>query len=217
MEEGTTLQMVMELLEGSVGEVIDAAHTCGSYLTVNEQLSIAMDVTSAIAYLHQIRPKPYVHGDIRPSNILVTRDMKVKVGDLGAAHIIESSLSAGPLSVQYLAPERMPRADGTAASSALPSDVYSLGVALIEIFTGVSPIPEDRKTQLAALTNRRELLLLCSRTIGEIPGNRPSAQACFDTLRNASGNIPAFSVKRLVRGVFEGNRHKVELLDFDFS
>ncbi|XP_065832544.1 uncharacterized protein [Oscarella lobularis] len=169
MAEGIPLQMVMELLEGSVSEVIDAAHTTGSYLTIYEQLSIAIDMTSGISYLHQIRPRPYVHGDVRPSNILVTRDMKVKVGDLGTAHLIESSLSAGPVSQQYLAPERSPRSDGTAAASSLPSDVYSVGVSLIEIFTGVGPIPEVRQTQLDALANRPNLLMLCSRLIDDDP------------------------------------------------
>ena len=182
MAERVPFQMIMELLEGSVGEVITAAHASESYLTIYEQLSIAMDMTSGIAYLHQNRPRPYIHGDIRPSNVLVTKDMKVKVGDLGAAHLIESSLSAGPLSPPYLAPERAPRTDGTAASSTLSSDVYSVGVSLIEIFTGEGPVPEVRHTQLASLANRPNLLMLCSRLIDCNPANRPLAQIM---LRNA--------------------------------
>ena len=216
MAEGIPLQLVAELLEGSVGEVITAAHACRSYLTIYEQLSIAIDMTSGIAYLHQIRPRPYVHGDIRPSNILVTRDMKVKVGDLGAAHLIESSLSAGPLSPPYLAPERAPRPDGTAASSTLSSDVYSVGVSLIEIFTGVGPVLEMRQTQLDALANRPNLMGLCSRLIDEDPANRMSAQICFETLKtefieneSCMSALGIFVAKRLVRGVFERETHKV--------
>ena len=218
MAEGIPLQMVMELLEGSVSEVIDAAHTTGSYLTIYEQLSIAIDMTSGISYLHQIRPRPYVHGDVRPSNILVTRDMKVKVGDLGTAHLIESSLSAGPVSQQYLAPERSPRSDGTAASSSLPSDVYSVGVSLIEIFTGVGPIPEVRQTQLDALANRPNLLMLCSRLIDDDPNNRPSAQECFDALKSEFSDsqsrlsaLGLFPTLRLVKGVFGRDSHEVVL------
>ena len=218
MAEGIPLQMIMELLEGSVSEVIDAAHTTGSYLTIYEQLSIAIDMTSGISYLHQIRPRPYVHGDVRPSNILVTRDMKVKVGDLGTAHLIESSLSAGPVSPQYLAPERSPRSDNTAASSSLPSDVYSVGVSLIEIFTGVGPIPEVRQTQLDALANRPNLLMLCSRLIHDDPNNRPSAQECFDALKSEFSATQShfsahglFPTLRLVKGVFGRDSHKVVL------
>ena len=220
MREDVPFQMVMELLEGSVSEVMNAAHTTSStslyssYLTFYEQLSIALDVTSAIAYLHQTHPKPYVHGDIRPSNVLVTRDMKAKVGDLGATHVIESSLSVGPLSPDYLASERKPR-DGTAISNTLPSDVYSLGVSLIEIFTGARPIPEERQTQLGALANRPKLFLLCSRMIDDEADNRPSSQHCFDTLRGEIECVLStqgyFTVKRLVKGLFEGNAHRVVL------
>ena len=216
MAEGVPLQMVMELLEGSVGEVITAAHASGPYLTIYEQLSIALDMTSGIGYLHQIRPRPYVHGDIRPSNCLVTRDMKVKVGDLGAAHLIESSLSAGPLSPPYLAPERAPRTDGTAASSTLSSDVYSVGVSLIEIFTGAGPIPEVRQTQLDVLNNRPNLFMLCSRLIDCDPANRPFAQSCFETLSTEFNEIKSrmaaldiIASSRMVKGVFERDNHKI--------
>ena len=221
MKEDVPFQMVIELLEGSVSEVMDAAQTTlsatvgSSYLTFYEQLSIAMDVTSATAYLHQTRPKPYVHGDIRPSNVLVTRDMRAKVGDLGAAHIIESSLSVGPLSLDYVSPERMPRADGTTTPNSLFSDVYSLGVALIEIFTGARPISKERQTQLLALETRRSLFLLCSEMIDQDPANRPSSQNCFERLVTESERVSAipgfFTGKRFVKDLFEGGDHKVLL------
>ncbi|XP_065840577.1 uncharacterized protein [Oscarella lobularis] len=224
MTEGAPLQIVMELLEGSVSEVIDAAHASRSYLTIYEQLSIAMDMTSGIAYLHQIRPRPYVHGDIRPSNVLVTRDMKVKIGDLGAAHIIESSLSAGPMSPPYLAPERAPLSGGTATSSTLSSDVYSMGVSLLEIFTGVGPIPEERHTQLGLLANRSNLFVLCSRLISRDPAKRLSAQTCFETLKIYFGQhekhlseLELVTAKRLVNGVFEKDTHKVILLNISLN
>ena len=222
--EGAPLQIVMELLEGSVSEVIDAAHASRSYLSIYEQLSIAMDMTSGIAYLHQIRPRSYVHGDIRPSNVLVTRDMKVKIGDLGAAHIIESSLSAGPMSPPYLAPERAPLSGGTATSSTLSSDVYSMGVSLLEIFTGVGPIPEERHTQLGLLADRSNLFVLCSRLISRDPAKRLSAQTCFETLKIYFGQHEKrlserelVTAKRLVNGVFEKDNHKVILLNISLN
>ena len=212
MTEGAPLQIVMDLLEGSVGEVIDAAHASGTYLTIYEQLSIAMDMASGISYLHQFRPRSYVHGDIRPSNVLVTRDMKVKIGDLGATHIIASSLSAGPMSPSYLAPER------SSTSSTLASDVYSLGVSFVEIFTGVGPIPEERQTQLASLADRSHLFMLCSRLICLEPANRMSAQKCFEALKTTFAEherqLPTkgiIAAKRLVQGMFDDDEHKVTL------
>ena len=221
MTEGAPLQIVMELLEGSVSEVIDAAHASGSYLSIYEQLSIVMDMASGISYLHQIRPFPYVHSDIRPSNALVTRDMKIKIGDLGAAHIIESSLSAGPMSPPYLAPERAPQSGGTSTSSTLSSDVYSMGVSFIEVFTGEGPIPEQRRTQLGRLANRSDLFVLCCRLIDRDPASRLSAQKCFETLNmyfsqheNCLSEGETFTAKRLVKGVVEKDTHRVILLKF---
>ena len=213
MAEGFPLEMIMELLEGSV---ITAAHASGSYLTIYEQLCIAMGLSSGIAYLHLSRPSPYIHGDIRPSNILVAKDLKVKVGDLGAARLIQSSLSAGPLSPPYLAPERSPRSNGSAAKSTLSSDVYSVGVSAIELFTGEGPVPEARQTQLESLSHRPSILMLCYRLIAVEPANRPSAQSCFDSLQtefkdyqSRLANLGIVASSRMVKGVFEGDSHKV--------
>eukprot|EP00118_Oscarella_pearsei_P009825 m.57463 g.57463 ORF g.57463 m.57463 type:complete len:146 (+) comp34738_c0_seq1:2-439(+) len=141
--------------------------------------------------------------------------MKVKVGDLGAAHLLESSLSSGPLSRQYLSPERMPREDGTAARSTLKSDVYSLGVTLMEIFTGIAPIVEERMSQLGELNSRRRMYQMCYGMINADLANRASAQGCLTTLaeeRNGCREYGAFPIKRLVTGKFEGNVHKLSLI-----
>ncbi|XP_065835603.1 uncharacterized protein [Oscarella lobularis] len=225
MQEEIPFQIVSELLEGSMSEVIDAAHAAGRkggvlpYLSSYEQLSTVVQMTSAIAYLHDLKPRPYVHGDIRSTNMLVTRDMKVKVADLGAAHLVESSKSAGPLSPQYLAPERNPPTSGR---SSLHSDVYSLGVTLIEVFTGVGPISEERISQLSRIRNRRHLYKICSRMIlGESEIEyRPRSAECLDVLRKEMEEIVengSLAVKRMVKGSFGGegvNRHhKVSLSD----
>ena len=218
MEDGIPFQIVSELLEGSVSEVIDAAHSSPCYLSHYEQISIVVQMTSAIAYLHGLQPRPYVHADIRPTNVLLTRDMKVKVADLGAAHLVESSKSAGPLSRQYLAPERM---SPTSARSSLPSDVYSLGVSLIEIFTGVDAIPEERNSQLSQISNRRRLHRICFRMISdeERIRERPTSANCLAVLIREMEEVienGSSAMKRLVKGEFEGEgdrRHKVVLSD----
>ena len=222
MRPGLPFQIVCELLEGSVSEVINAVHSSGSYLSNYEKLSIAVEMTSAITYLHELHPRPYVHGDIRPTNVLVTRDMRVKVADLGAAHLLDSSKSAGPLSPNYLAPERMAPTSGR---SSLPSDVYSLGVSLIELFTGLAPIPDERMGQLSELVNRAQLHGICSRMIageGRIE-RRPASGECLTALTREIDEIVRLGyqpMKRLVKGKFEGEgenrRHKVSLSDGRF-
>ena len=137
---------------------------------------------------------------------------------LGSAHIIESSLSAGLMSPPYVAPER------SSTSSTLASDVYSFGVSLIEIFTGVGPIPEERQTRLALLAPRSHLFMLCSRLIRQKPADRMSAQKCFETLKATvaenHSKLPSREIvaaKRLVQGMFEGTMHKVSLIDVSFT
>ena len=209
MRPGLPFQIISELLEGSISEVMDAAHSSGSYLSNYEQLSIAVETTSAITYLHKLHPRPYVHGDIRPTNVLVTRDMRVKVADLGSAHLLDSSLSTGPMSPQYVAPERL---QPMPAHSSLSTDVYSLGVSLIEIFTGLAPIPDERNGQLSRLleVNRVQLHKICVRMIGGQDG-RPQSSECLDALTGEIAELLSLGtppMKRLVKGTFDGEREK---------
>ena len=207
MRPGLPFQIVSELLEGSVSEVMDAAHSSGSYLSTYEQLSIAVEMTSAITYLHELPPRPYVHGDIRPTNVLVTRDMRVKVADLGSAHLLDSSLSSGPVSAPYVAPERLPP---TTTRSSLHTDVYSLGVSVIEIFTGLAPIPDERMGQLSRLVHRTQLHGICARMIARVE-RRPASGECLLLLGKEIAELLSLGVppvKRLVKGTFEGEGQK---------
>ena len=218
MSRGVPFQIVSELLEGSVSELMDAAHS-SLYLSTYEQLSISLDMTSALAYMHGLSPRPYIHGDIRPTNVLVTREMKAKLADLGAAHLVDSSKSAGPLSPSYLPPERLPP---TSARSSLRGDVYSLGVSLIEIFTGLAPVQEERSRQLSRLMSRARIHEMCSNMIAGLPRveDRPTSVECLTILGNErddcirGGSRP---MRRLVKGEFRGEgpnrRHNVVLLD----
>ena len=159
MLDGTPIQIVMELLQGSLSDLMKAARAskCFSkYLSFREQLDIAADTTAAIMYMHHLRPQPIVHCDIRATNVMITCDMVAKVGDLGASHIINSSTSLGALSYEYCAPEKMPRSDGSSAHSTRESGIYSLGVMLTELFTGLSPDPSERQTKY-----RRFKILIC--------------------------------------------------------
>ncbi len=114
-------------------------------LPVEQALNITRQIAEALNHAHQ---RNIIHRDIKPHNILVTPDGRIKVTDFGIAR----AMSAGSLtqagevigSVQYLSPEQ---AKGEAVGP--QSDLYSLGCVLYELLTGVVPFRGDTPISIA--------------------------------------------------------------------
>ncbi|XP_058110899.1 probable LRR receptor-like serine/threonine-protein kinase At3g47570 [Magnolia sinica] len=104
-------------------------------LTFIQRLNIALDVASALDYLHHHCQTPIVHRDLKPSKILLDDDMIAHVGDFGLARFfseVAQTISLGVKgSIGYIAPEY---AMGGKAST--QGDVYSYGILLLEMITG---------------------------------------------------------------------------------
>ena len=163
-------QLLMEIMEGSLSAVIMAASA--DYLTMREQVDIMQDCAAGINYMHSLTP-PLLHGDIRSENVLVTPNMTAKLGDLGAAHIQNASQSAGPLSINYLAPERHPDpVSGTAIHNTPAADMFSFGILNIEIITGSVPGLKERSKAVRGIGHDR-LRAMCQQMIEERPHTRP--------------------------------------------
>ena len=145
----TPLRIVTELLEGSLSDVIRASVRCEQPLSLREQIDLASGMTAGISYLHQLGPDGILHGDIRSTNVVVTSVMEAKICDLGAARFAQVSLSAGPLSPEYLAPERSPE-KGHGVRNTKMADVYCLGVTLIELMIGQHPVVSRRVADVSS-------------------------------------------------------------------
>jgi serine/threonine-protein kinase len=155
--------IVMEMVEG---------HTLREYLNEQGRLSIRdgvkflLPVLSALAAAHKLG---IVHRDMKPENILVSREGRIKIADfglakgtlLGATMTAESSVILG--SVSYLSPEQVQR--GVADSR---SDVYAMGITAFEIFTGNKPFDGDAPIQIAYM-HVNERVPRVSSIVSDIP------------------------------------------------
>jgi len=156
--------LVMELVEG---------HTLREYL--NEQGALSVDagikfllpVLSALAAAHKMG---IVHRDIKPDNILISKEGRIKIADFGLAKgpllgttmTAESSIVLG--SVSYLSPEQVQRGIADARS-----DVYSAGITAFEIFTGEKPFAGDEPIQIAYMHVNDRVPLMSTKRDGIPP------------------------------------------------
>jgi beta-lactam-binding protein with PASTA domain/tRNA A-37 threonylcarbamoyl transferase component Bud32 len=139
--EGTYF-IVMEYVKG---ESLREKLTNNGPLDSDEIAEYATDAASALAYAHQ---HGVVHRDVKPGNILITEQGKVKVTDFGIARAgtSESLTQTGSVmgTATYFSPEQ---AQGYAVDGR--SDIYSLGVVMYELATGAAPFTADTPIAVA--------------------------------------------------------------------
>lgn len=190
--------LTMELIDGPDLH----ARLRGRPLAVGDVAHIGADIASALEYVHG---RGIIHRDIKPANVLLAEapegsPMRPKLTDFGIARIIEGTrlTATGTMvgTAAYLSPEQ---ATGSALGPA--SDIYSLGLVLLECLTGTLEYPGTsvesavarlhRPPRVPATLGERWVDLLVAMTATR-PSERPSAREVEQALRRAiSSGVPA--------------------------
>ncbi|KAJ4911934.1 Protein kinase protein with adenine nucleotide alpha hydrolases-like domain [Raphanus sativus] len=113
-------------------------------LSWRKRFQIAAEICTALSFLHQAKPEPLVHRDLKPANILLDRNYVSKISDVGLARLVPASvadtvtqyhMTSAAGTFCYIDPEYQQTGKLTTKS-----DVYSLGIMLLQIITAKSPM-----------------------------------------------------------------------------
>jgi serine/threonine-protein kinase len=208
-EEDGSAYLVMELVPGEpLSAVLEREHT----LSIDRVLDIVAQTATALQAAHSAG---LVHRDIKPGNLLITPEGRVKITDFGIARIADQVplTATGQVmgTVQYLSPEQ---ASGHAASPS--TDIYSLGIVAYEALAGKRPFSGESQVAIAmAQINDappplpdtiaepvRNLIMSC---IAKKPADRPDSAAnlarAAQALRRGDVQAAADAVPAVLSGI----------------
>ncbi|KAL5726698.1 non-specific serine/threonine protein kinase [Ranunculus cassubicifolius] len=125
-----------------------------SPLSWKTRICIAVDICSALIFLHLNKPHGIVHGDLKPANVLLDANLISKLGDFGISRSMtgdETSTSSGIMCYRTNNPKGTPvyiDPDFLSTGELTPmSDVYSFGIVLLQLLTGRPPLGIAKEVQ----------------------------------------------------------------------
>lgn len=138
--DGNTAYLVMEYIKGHT--LRDVLRERGA---LPPRLALAL-IDPVVEGLGAAHAAGFIHRDVKPENVLIADDGRIKIGDFGLARAVTSSTSTGALlgTVAYISPELVLGKPADARS-----DVYSVGIMLYEMLTGRQPFEGEVPIQVA--------------------------------------------------------------------
>lgn len=182
--------IVMEYIDG---KTLKSLIKRRGALTLPEVIDIMLQLTSAIACAHD---SYIIHRDIKPQNVMILDDGRVKITDFGiaiasnATELTQTNSVMG--SVHYLPPEQ---ANGQGAT--IKSDIYSLGILMFELISGHVPFKGDNAVEIAIKQMKEPLPNVCKLVDG-VPQSMENIilKACaknpknrYDSVREMYGDL----------------------------
>ena len=141
-EEDGSHYIVMEYIDGkTLKQLLKKRDT----LTLSEVIDIMTQLTDGISHAHE---SYIIHRDIKPQNIMIEDDGRIKITDFGIAMALNATqltqTNSVMGSVHYLAPEQ-----ASGKSATIKSDIYSMGILMYELITGNVPFKGDNAVEIA--------------------------------------------------------------------
>ncbi|PKA54248.1 U-box domain-containing protein 52 [Apostasia shenzhenica] len=123
---------------------------------------IAAEIATGLLFLHQTKPKPLVHRDLKPANILLDHNFVSKISDVGLARLVpsvadnvtQSRMTSAVGTFCYIDPEYQ-----QTGMLGIKSDVYSLGILLLQLITGRAPMGLTHQVERAVENGEFEYVL----------------------------------------------------------
>ncbi|MCM8536658.1 MAG: serine/threonine protein kinase [Lentisphaeraceae bacterium] len=151
--EGKTYYMVMEYIDG--GNILELIAEVGR-LTPEAVVDYAIILADALIEAHELG---VIHRDIKPENIMLTKDGKVKLADLGLAKYVDNEYSSTLTGTAIGTPNYMsPEQTRNAKAADLRTDIYSLGASLYHMLTGEVPFKGDSSIDIMMKHCSEELI-----------------------------------------------------------
>ena len=179
--------LVMERLHYSLTGLLEQR----SFIPIETKLSIISDVALGLRYLHTRTP-PIIHRDLSSNNVLISRGMEGKIGDLGTARLVDprrqSRMSKAPGTVDFMPPEALAAGDNTKYGREL--DVFSFGCVMLHTLSHQWPTPSEAVVTDPTTLEMKAQSEIDRRKIYFDTINGSKADMVIPSIKGCLGNLP---------------------------